>query len=380
MSNFHLFSKHDQIGRFTVGGMPLDLGPGLSRAPAKAFIRRLALCALVAVVSLLGSGRAAMAAELRVAAVFGEHMVVQRDRALPVWGWAKPGESVRVSFRGRTAAAMAAADGRWQVSLPAMTAGGPDALVVSGSTTITLNDVLVGDVWLCSGQSNMEWTVGQSQHAAREIASANQSTIRHLKLNHRASFRPEDEVEASGWRVATPSSVGEFSAVAYFFPREVQAATGVPIGLVNASWGGTHIETWMSPTQALQDASLAPWVRALPADVKAHRAAKRARMQAVVDRWQGLQPATATTETWSGTAVDDARWPQLVVPQYWESQGLPGFDGYVWFRRTIDLSAEQAAAAGAAGGGAAPGGEAPKQEAKPADDNVVDAEFKEVKK
>ncbi|MEQ1594396.1 MAG: sialate O-acetylesterase [Casimicrobium sp.] len=344
MSYFHLSSQHDQVAHSAPRGIPLDLGASLSRAPAKAFIRRLALCALVAVVSLLGLDRAAMAAELRVAAVFGEHMVVQRDVALPVWGWATPGESVRVSFRGRSAATMAATDGRWKVNLPAMEAGGPDSLVISGSTTITLNDVLVGDMWLCSGQSNMEWTVAQSQHASREIAAANQTNIRHLKLNHRASFRPQEDVEATGWRVATPAHVGEFSAVAYFFAREVQAATGVPIGLVNASWGGTHIETWMSPTQALQDASLEPWVRTLPADVTAHRAAKRARMQAVVDRWQGLQPANTTTETWSGTAVDDARWQQLVVPQYWESQGLPGFDGYVWFRRTVDLSADQAGA------------------------------------
>lgn len=311
---------------------------------------------LVWVLALAGAAQAApdAKAELRLAGIFGDHMVLQRAAPIRVWGTAEPGDAVRVSLAGRLRRTQAGADGQWAVQLPALPAGGPHTLTVQAVRLPSqapiqqrvLNDVLVGDLWLAAGQSNMEWELQATDGGPADVAQAAHPRIRHVKLPHRASLRPQDQSPALSWQPASPATAGRFSAVAYHFARQVQAATGVPIGLVNVSWGGTHLETWLSPQAARADADLAATVQALPADDAAFAEAFRARSDAQAQRWQGalpLQPPP-TPAAWADAALDDRSWPVLQAPQAWEEQGLPGFDGTLWLRRHVTLTAEQAAA------------------------------------
>lgn len=304
---------------------------------------------------LLGASlTATAAAEARLSGIFGEHMVVQRDAPVPIWGTALAGEAVRVTLHGRTRATRAGADGRWKVELPALPAGGPYTLRVQATNTLVLGDVLVGDVWLCAGQSNMEWTLAQSQGAAAELAAAAHPSIRHVKIAHRASLAPQADIGPATWQPSTPASAGQFSAVAYFFAVQLQkqmGAAAVPIGLVNASWGGSAIETWTSRSAALADPVLASVVSAMPDDDASFVKLHAQREHAAIRRWQGelaLPGGDALADVkaaWSSPVLDDAAWPTLNAPQAWEEQGLPTFDGALWLRREVQLTHEQAASA-----------------------------------
>ena len=176
-------------------------------------------------------------------------MVLQRDAACPIWGWDDAGTAVTVSFAGQTHTAKAGKDGRWQVKLAAMKASAKGrALTVKGSSTVKLEDILVGEVWLCPGQSNMEWTVSRSTNAKEEIANAKHPLIRHIKIPHRPSAKQESDVPSTGWQPSTPKVTGNFTAVGYFFARHLQGELNVPIGLIGSNWGGTRIEPWIPPT------------------------------------------------------------------------------------------------------------------------------------
>ena len=194
-------------------------------------------------------------ATVRLPALVGSHMVLQRDRLLRLWGWAAPGEAVRLTFRGHAyAASMPDANGRWEATLPARPAGGPYVLTVAGQNTIVLNDVLVGDVWLAAGQSNMQFPVKDNNprgyqpalNADQEIAAATYPGIRMFTVNQATAFRPTAEAPGTGWQVCRPATVAGFSAVAYFFGRDLYRHFHVPVGLVVSSWGGTPAEAWMS--------------------------------------------------------------------------------------------------------------------------------------
>ncbi|KQY79365.1 sialate O-acetylesterase [Pelomonas sp. Root1444] len=285
-------------------------------------------------------------AEVRLAEVFGEHMVLQRDRPLRVWGQATPGKTLTVDLGGHTGTARVGADGRWRVQLAPLPAGGPHRLVVTGDKTAVLNDVLIGDVWLLGGQSNMEWPLAQTDTGPQEVASPQNAQLRHLRVPLRASVQPEADIAPAPWVVAEPGRVAEFSAVGYHFARQMQAAQGVPIGLINTAWGGSMLETWMSRDAALRDPDLAPAVRALPADNAAFTAALGQRMLPRIAAWQkGLPLEAVDASGWSAAADIDADWPALQVPGNWEGQGLADVDGVVWMRKRIELKPAQAAGA-----------------------------------
>ena len=179
--------------------------------------------------------------------VFGDNMVLQRDRPIPVFGTAEPGEKVTVAFAAQEKSTQSDQSGAWKVVLDPLPANKtPQTLRVSGMNKVTIENVLIGEVWLCSGQSNMEWPVDKSLNFEQEKASADFPEIRHFKIPRTSSAFAQPNVKGE-WQVCTPSKVGGFSAVGYFFARDLFQKLDVPIGLVNSTWGGTSIEVWMSP-------------------------------------------------------------------------------------------------------------------------------------
>ena len=187
-------------------------------------------------------------AETKLPSILGSHMVLQQGEKCPIWGWDEAGTGVTVSFAGQTHTTKAGKDGRWQVSLNAMKVNAKGAaLTIKGSSTVKLEDVLVGEVWLCSGQSNMEWTVSRSANSKEEIANGNHPLIRHIKIPHRPSTKAESNVPSTGWQPCTPKVVASFTAVGYYFGRHLHEKLNVPIGLIGSNWGGTRIEPWIPP-------------------------------------------------------------------------------------------------------------------------------------
>jgi sialate O-acetylesterase len=183
-------------------------------------------------------------AEVRLPGLFSDNMVLQQGKCSPVWGWADEGERVTVTFRGRKVSTTTK-DGKWIVKLPNQKAGGPDTLVVEGKNRIELRNVLVGEVWICSGQSNMEWPLGRSFESEKDIDNSVNANLRLFTVPKLKANEPVTDVKA-GWQECNPGTVKNFSGVAYYFGRDLQKARGAPVGLIHTSWGGSPAEVWMS--------------------------------------------------------------------------------------------------------------------------------------
>ena len=194
-------------------------------------------------------------AEVSLPSVINSHMVLQREKPLPVWGWAEPGEEVTVTFGQSTVSGQADETGVWRVTLPAVEAGGPFEMTIAGTNTIKLTDILVGEVWVCSGQSNMQWNLARADNAAKEIAAANHPKIRLFNVPRVPAGSPALDVNAE-WTACRPETAAGFSAVGYFFGRELQKDLDVPIGLIGTSWGGTKIEPWTPPAGFAEEEEL----------------------------------------------------------------------------------------------------------------------------
>jgi sialate O-acetylesterase len=210
---------------------------------------------LIALTIALSAGARA---DVTVPALLADHMVIQRGLPVHVWGMAAPQEAVSVSFRGETMSVIADDLGRWSIFLSPGEAGGPFQLSIKATNTITLNDILVGDVWVASGQSNMEFPMTGLAHAPVEIAAAQYPRIRLFRGEHKPADYPLENVESKGWAACTPETVADSSAVAYFFARNLQQKLGAPVGLIESSWGGTPAESWTSLRSLAADASLMP--------------------------------------------------------------------------------------------------------------------------
>lgn len=186
-------------------------------------------------------------AELKLPSIIGNNMVLQREQALPIWGWDTPETEVEVTVGDQHVTGKADAQGRWLVHLKPLKAAESIAVSIKGTNEIVLNNVAVGEVWLCSGQSNMEWVVSNSDNSQAEIAAADYPLIRHIKIPHSPQATPQENVESSGWQPSNPNTVGAFTAVGYFFGRHLHNELHVPIGLIGSNWGGTRIEPWTPP-------------------------------------------------------------------------------------------------------------------------------------
>lgn len=189
---------------------------------------------------------ASVSANVTLPAFFGSGMVLQRDQPVCIWGWADKGEKVTVQFKSQKQSVKTGSDGKWMVKLKPEAAGGPYMLTVTGKNNLTYDNVMMGDVWICSGQSNMEWHVKDAAKGAEEIKAADYPQIREFTVKRAVAKEPQDNVAEAAWLPATPENVGSFSAVSYFFGRELYKELQVPIGLIHTSWGGTQVEAWIS--------------------------------------------------------------------------------------------------------------------------------------
>jgi sialate O-acetylesterase len=289
---------------------------------------RLSLCACLVTLALQLPAPAEESA-LKLPRIFGDHMVIQRDQPIPVWGWANPGESVTVSFAGRSASSKADDKGAWKVTLPAVKADGKaHTLTVSASSKIQLTDVLIGEVWLGSGQSNMEWSLLRSAAPKETIAAANHPTIRLFHIPKVQSKTPNTDVNAE-WKVCSPKTVPNFSAVLYHFGVRLQKELDVPIGLINSSWGGSRIEPWTvaeNTSGSMYNAMIAPIVPFALRGILWYQGESnvaeglkyRDRMQALIAGWrrvwgQELPFFFVQIAPWSGYKPD-------TLPPLWEAQ------------------------------------------------------------
>ncbi|MBC8152445.1 MAG: sialate O-acetylesterase [Bacteroidetes bacterium] len=277
-------------------------------------------------------------AEVRLPKMFGTGMVLQRRQPIPVWGWADAGEKVTVTLGKQTKMGQADKTRQWRLRLDPMEAGGPYQLIVKGrKNSLRFDDVLLGEVWICSGQSNMEFALAAAKNAPAEIRAAKYPKIRQFLVRKRISTTPETDLNGE-WAVCSPETAPKFTAVGYFFARNLFKELNVPIGLVNTTWGGTHSETWTSREGMARDAELAKTVAKLPiTDQDVQRDGRERIRRRLVAHQNGQLPTLADERGWVKPDFDARDWRTLRMPGNWEWAGLPGFDGVVWLRREVDI-------------------------------------------
>lgn len=221
---------------------------------------------------------------VRVPAIFSDHMVLQREQANPVWGTAEPAEQIVVRIADQEHRTRAGEDGRWEIKLESMPAGGPFTLEIVGDNTLRFVDVLIGEVWLCSGQSNMEWSLNNSEDADLETVAANAPLIRLISVPKTGTQEPMDDFKGS-WRVCTPESVAGFSAVGYHFGRRLHDVLGVPVGLINNAWGGSSAEAWVPRAVLERYERYSSHLSQSDAKMAAHTDAVQAENEARLQAW-----------------------------------------------------------------------------------------------
>lgn len=285
--------------------------------------------------------------------LFSDAAVLQRDRPVTVWGWAAPGAEVSVALAGdglaaKSAMVKAGADGRWQAAIGPFAAGGPYVLTATaGEAKAEARNVLVGEVWLCSGQSNMEMIVKGCKDFEVEKAKADLPKIRHIQVQKHNAGHPQELIKGA-WTVCGPETVGGYTAAGYFMARRLHATLGVPIGLVHSSWGGTAAEAWTSAEKLATLADFAKPVaefRKLVADVEAQRAATGKDFGQLMGEWyKANDPGTSASPSWADASLADADWSTAAMPALFEdAKAVPAtYDGTVWLRRTVDVAAADA--------------------------------------
>lgn len=271
-------------------------------------------------------------------------MVLQRNHPIKIWGWAAQGEKISVTFNGKHRKTVASRDGDWSVEFPEMKAGGPYSIQFNGSNKIELNDILVGDVWLCAGQSNMVHQLNIHDITyANEIANANYPEIRHFKIPTQTDLTgPDKDFNGGSWQSAVPDEIRSFSAVAYFFAKKIYEKYKVPIGLINASVGGTPIEAWTSEAEFQEFPEILKTIEKNKdtAYVNSRIRGKRGADKMADDTGdKGLMGPLA----WYDPNFEPKNWRRINIPGYWEDQGIRNLNGVVWYRKVIEIPTDMIA-------------------------------------
>ena len=281
-------------------------------------------------------------AQLQLPDIISDSMVLQQNTSAPIWGWASPGEKVEVSgsWSKKAMQAVADKDGKWMVKLATPKAGGPFDVVIKANETKTLHGVLIGEVWICSGQSNMEMPLqgwGEStpiKNSAQEIANANYPNMRLFVAEKKVAFSPQKNIRGK-WQTCSPASVAQFSATGYFFGRELFNHLHVPIGLMDVTWGGTIAEAWTS------EASLRTMGDFNEDLDKINLTASHADEMMAKDKANEAAWKEALAQNNNDLATDatDTSWHKMTLPTTWENAGYPDLDGIAWFKKTVDVPA-----------------------------------------
>ncbi|MDR2948493.1 MAG: 9-O-acetylesterase [Prevotella sp.] len=277
-------------------------------------------------------------AEVKLPRIFSDNMVLQRDKPIKIWGWADKNETVEVSFINQTKKVKADKNGNWILLLDPVAYGGPYTMEVKGKNNkISFDNILVGEVWLCSGQSNMEWTVENIMNATTEIREANHPQIRTFNVDKDISTKPKDELNGA-WQVCSPHTVANFSAVAYFFARKLNKELNMPVGIINSSWGGTDIETWTSADafsklpQQFRERYKSIDITNFDLQAKDNEIS-RAKYVEAMNNDPGL------SGNWYEPSTNISDWQKMQIPQLWENV-LGNVDGIIWFRYNLTLPKE----------------------------------------
>jgi sialate O-acetylesterase len=278
-------------------------------------------------------------AQLRVPSLISDGMVLQRDTPLTIWGWAAPGEKITVQLNRKAYKTTTDASGKWQVKLPAMKAGGPFTMDIAGNTQLSIKDILIGDVWFCSGQSNMVHQLNiHDVTYANEIATANYPQIRQFWVPTLTSLQgPQSDVPNGQWKKAVGQDVRPFSAVAYFFAKKIHQQYNIPVGIINASVGGTPIEAWISESGLTSFSALEATV-AKNKDTSYVNGLTR-RQSTVPRPAPPVDLGMAGATKWYDPAYVPKGWRPINVPGYWEDQGVKDLNGIVWYRREVGIPA-----------------------------------------
>ena len=280
------------------------------------------------------------AAKIELPAIFGDNMVLQQGQTIKIWGTASPGRMVTIQFNNQTKRALVSGEGNWRISLKPEPVGGPFVLNVLGLDTLNFKNIMVGEVWVCSGQSNMEWSVANSKNPNEEITHANYPNIRLITVKRALSNQPKTDFKTDGWVECSPNTIENFSAVGYYFGRTLYQNLDIPIGLIHTSWGGTPSEAWTSSNslKKLDD------FRQLAIDVENDTLTEEValkRHQQKVNEWNDLVAKNDiglnANTTWKDVNYDISDWKSIQLPQHWEEAGLPDFNGLVWFRKEIEI-------------------------------------------
>lgn len=284
-------------------------------------------------------------AQVRLPRLISNNMILQRETQLNIWGWATAGEKINLGFAGQQYETITPADGRWQVAIPPMEAGGPYDLVIDASNHLTVKNILIGDVWICSGQSNMETPMSRLKDKyPAVIAAAHNPNIRAFNVSTRMDWqRPSDNFETGSWEMAGPETVLQFSGVAYFFAKNIYEQYRVPIGIVKVAAGGSTIEGWLSEEALKQTPA---WPGVLKLKQPGYADSIRQADQKASDDWysrlwwqdKGIQ----TNVRWLDSNYIPDNWKTMNIPGYWHDQGLKNVHGSVWFRKTIQVPAAMA--------------------------------------
>ncbi|MBL7816591.1 MAG: hypothetical protein JNL70_16340 [Saprospiraceae bacterium] len=283
----------------------------------------------------------ALSAQIKLCRLFSDHAILQRQKPLPVWGSAKPNETLTVNLAGQTQKIQADTEGSWRVTFPPFEAGGPHKLVVeSASETVTVEDILFGDVWLCSGQSNMEWTVAQSNDFLKERKNADFPQIRHFKVEHEVTIEPQKELKSGSWKVSQAETVGGFTAVGFFFAREVYQKTGVPIGLLHSSWGGSQVEGWISKEAMENSEELKNYAKNFPktweeADFR-HESGLKQRLLG-----NAIAPVSVEDEAkYTKADYDFSKWHTADAIGQWDWKGIWAWRGNGFMAKMVEIPSE----------------------------------------
>ncbi len=279
--------------------------------------------------------------------VFGSNMVLQRNAAIAVWGTADPGGIIQVTLQDAEKTAESDKDGKWSLALPAMEAGGPYEMTVKGAKDTTFSNILIGDVWVASGQSNMEWSLkAQVDNFQQEIANANYPEIRLFTVTKDTSPMERPDIKEGSWAECTPQTVPDFSAVAYFFGRDLYQEEKIPIGLIHTSWGGTPSEAWTSKATIKTFEDFRPAVEKLDAMSASYEENQNKPKNNQTTREKITSDANAKINAPDfKPEFDESQWKTMAIPVLWESAqgaGMSDYDGFVWFSKEVRVPANYA--------------------------------------